>query len=91
LQPRAGKRCAWFFSAGFAYVSAARGAIMMATMPMQTLLLAALLGRERFDVLLFNEPFVPLAAFSFLNSQDARKPAFIAWLPRFLVSVSLKR
>jgi drug/metabolite transporter (DMT)-like permease len=40
----------WFFSAGFTYVSAARGAIMLATMPMQTLLLAALLGRERFTL-----------------------------------------
>lgn len=40
----------WFFSAGFTYVSAARGAIMLATMPMQTLLLAAVLGRERFTL-----------------------------------------
>jgi LPXTG-motif cell wall-anchored protein len=40
----------WFFSAGFTYVSAARGAIMLATMPMQTLLIAALLGRERFTL-----------------------------------------
>ena len=37
----------WFFSAGFGHVSAARGAIVLSTMPIQTLLLAALLGRER--------------------------------------------
>jgi drug/metabolite transporter (DMT)-like permease len=37
----------WLFSAGFAYVGAARGAIVLSTMPIQTLILAALLGRER--------------------------------------------
>lgn len=35
------------FSAGFAYVSAARGAVVMATMPIQALLIAAIFGRER--------------------------------------------
>lgn len=40
----------WFFSAGFAYVSAARGAIVLATMPIQTLILAVLTGRERFTM-----------------------------------------
>jgi drug/metabolite transporter (DMT)-like permease len=40
----------WFFSAGFAYVGAARGAIMLSTMPIQTLVLAVLLGRERFSL-----------------------------------------
>ncbi len=41
----------WFFSAGFAYVSAARGAIVLATMPIQTLIIAAVVGRERFTVM----------------------------------------
>ncbi|MBL8697700.1 MAG: DMT family transporter [Alphaproteobacteria bacterium] len=41
----------WFFSAGFTYVSAARGTIVMATMPIQTLLISALVGRERFTLL----------------------------------------
>ena len=40
----------WFFSAGFAYVGAARGAIVLSTMPIQTLVLAVLLGRERFTL-----------------------------------------
>lgn len=40
----------WFFSAGFAYVSAARGTIVLATMPIQTLVIAAVAGRERFTV-----------------------------------------
>lgn len=41
----------WLFSAGFTYVSAARGTIVMATMPIQTLIIAALVGRERFTLL----------------------------------------
>ena len=40
----------WFFSAGFTYVGAARGAIVLSTMPIQTLVLAVLLGRERFTL-----------------------------------------
>lgn len=43
----------WFFSAGFTYVSAARGTIVMATMPIQTLMIAALVGRERFTLVKF--------------------------------------
>lgn len=43
----------WFFSAGFSYVSAARGTIVMATMPIQTLVIAAIIGRERFTFLKF--------------------------------------
>lgn len=37
----------WLFAAGLAYVPAARGALAIATYPVQTLILAALLGRER--------------------------------------------
>lgn len=37
----------WLFSAGFEYVGAARGAIMLSTMPIQTMLIAAVIGRER--------------------------------------------
>lgn len=37
----------WLFAAGLSYVPAARGALVIATYPVQTLLLAALLGRER--------------------------------------------
>lgn len=37
----------WLFAAGLSYVPAARGALVLATLPVQTLILAALLGRER--------------------------------------------
>ena len=37
----------WLFAAGLSYVPAARGALAIATYPVQTLILAALLGRER--------------------------------------------
>lgn len=37
----------WLFSAGLAYVSAARGAVVLATMPILTLVIASLLGREK--------------------------------------------
>jgi drug/metabolite transporter (DMT)-like permease len=37
----------WLFSAGLAYVPAARGAVVLATMPILTLVIAALFGRER--------------------------------------------
>jgi drug/metabolite transporter (DMT)-like permease len=37
----------WLFAAGLAYVPAARGALVIATYPIQTLILAAVLGRER--------------------------------------------
>jgi drug/metabolite transporter (DMT)-like permease len=40
----------WLFSAGFMHVGAARGAIVLSTMPIQTLILAVLLGRERFTL-----------------------------------------
>jgi drug/metabolite transporter (DMT)-like permease len=40
----------WVFAAGLAYIPAARGALLMSTFPIQTLLLAALLGRERLTV-----------------------------------------
>jgi drug/metabolite transporter (DMT)-like permease len=36
----------WLLSAGFEYVGAARGAIMLSTMPIQTMLIAAAIGRE---------------------------------------------
>ncbi len=36
----------WLFSAGLAYVPAARGAVVLATMPILTLVIAALFGRE---------------------------------------------
>jgi hypothetical protein len=38
-----------------------------------------------------NSPFVPLAAFSFLNSNEYRNPNFMACAPMFFVSVSLMR
>lgn len=41
----------WLFTAALAYVPAARGALVLATMPILTLALAALLGRERITVL----------------------------------------
>lgn len=37
----------WLFAAGLSYVPAGRGALAIATYPIQTLILAALLGRER--------------------------------------------
>ena len=37
----------WRFAAGLSYVTAGRGALAIATYPIQTLILAALLGRER--------------------------------------------
>ena len=37
----------WLFTQGLAWISAARGALILATMPLQTLLLAAAMGRER--------------------------------------------
>jgi drug/metabolite transporter (DMT)-like permease len=37
----------WAFAASLAYIPAARGALLMSTFPIQTLVLAALLGRER--------------------------------------------
>lgn len=37
----------WLFAAALSYVPAARGALIIATLPLQTLILAALLGRER--------------------------------------------
>ncbi len=37
----------WLFAAGLGYVPAARGALALATYPVQTLILASLLGRER--------------------------------------------
>jgi drug/metabolite transporter (DMT)-like permease len=37
----------WLFAAGLSYVPAARGALAIATYPIQTLILAALLGREK--------------------------------------------
>jgi len=37
----------WLFSAGLAYVPAARGAVVLATMPILTLVIAAVFGRER--------------------------------------------
>jgi drug/metabolite transporter (DMT)-like permease len=40
----------WLFTAALAYVPAARGALVLATMPILTLALAALLGRERLTV-----------------------------------------
>lgn len=41
----------WLFAAGLSYVPAARGALAIATYPIQTLILAALLGRERLTAL----------------------------------------
>lgn len=40
----------WMFAAGLTYVPAGRGALALGTYPIQTLLLAALLGRERLTV-----------------------------------------
>ncbi len=40
----------WLFAAGLGYVPAARGALALATYPVQTLILAALLGRERLSM-----------------------------------------
>jgi drug/metabolite transporter (DMT)-like permease len=37
----------WLFAAGLAYVPAARGAVIMSTMPILTLVIAAALGREK--------------------------------------------
>lgn len=37
----------WLFAAGLAYVNAARGAVVLATMPVLTLVIAALFGREK--------------------------------------------
>lgn len=37
----------WLFAAGLSYVPAGRGALAIATYPIQTLILAAMLGRER--------------------------------------------
>src|SRR4051812_45711214 len=37
----------WAFAAGLAFIPAARGALWLSTFPIQTLILAALLGRER--------------------------------------------
>lgn len=37
----------WLFAAGLSYVPASRGALIIATYPLQTLILAGLLGRER--------------------------------------------
>ncbi|MBI3503922.1 MAG: DMT family transporter [Proteobacteria bacterium] len=37
----------WLFAAGLAHVPAARGAVIMATMPILTLVIAVVLGRER--------------------------------------------
>lgn len=37
----------WLFAAGLSYVPAGRGALAIATYPIQTLILAALLGREK--------------------------------------------
>ncbi len=37
----------WAFAAGLAYIPAARGALWLSTYPIQTLVLAAVLGRER--------------------------------------------
>ena len=41
----------WLFAAGLSYVPAGRGALAIATYPIQTLILAALLGRERLTTL----------------------------------------
>jgi drug/metabolite transporter (DMT)-like permease len=40
----------WAFTAALNYTTPARGAIGLATMPIQTLIVAAILGRERFTV-----------------------------------------
>jgi len=51
----------WLFAAGLSYVPAARGALALATYPIQTLLLAALLGRERLTAIKLAGALIALA------------------------------
>lgn len=69
----------WFFSAGFTYVGAARGAIVLSTVPIQTLVLAVLAGRERFSMRKLVGMLLGVAGVAVALGSDAATAGPDAW------------
>jgi drug/metabolite transporter (DMT)-like permease len=68
----------WLFTAALVYIPAPRGALLMSTFPIQTLILAALLGRERLTALKLAGAAAACAgvAFAFGDRATADNPEF---------------
>jgi drug/metabolite transporter (DMT)-like permease len=68
----------WMFARGLFYIPAARGALLMSTYPIQTLILAAALGRERLTVLKIMGAAVAISgvAIAFADRAGTDNPEF---------------